>query len=52
MHFLTLNNSLEESDYKQPCLPVYKKTGWVAYPQPIEGVQTVSGRKTRGRCEP
>ncbi|KAK9222119.1 hypothetical protein WN944_010551 [Citrus x changshan-huyou] len=33
-------------------LAVYKKTGWEAYPRPIEGVQAVSGRKTRGRCEP
>ncbi|KAK9230299.1 hypothetical protein WN944_023266 [Citrus x changshan-huyou] len=31
---------------------VYKKTGWEAYPRPIDGVQAVSGRKTRGRCEP
>ncbi|KAH9681943.1 hypothetical protein KPL71_027149 [Citrus sinensis] len=28
---------------------VYKKTGWEAHPRPIEGVQAVSGRKTRGR---
>ncbi|KAH9671201.1 hypothetical protein KPL70_017267 [Citrus sinensis] len=32
--------------------PVYKKTGWEAYPRPIEGVQAVSGRKTRGRSTP
>ncbi|KAK9214485.1 hypothetical protein WN944_006477 [Citrus x changshan-huyou] len=38
--------------YKRPCLPVYKKTGWEAYPRPIEGVQAVSGRKTRGRSTP
>ncbi|KAK9217575.1 hypothetical protein WN943_006202 [Citrus x changshan-huyou] len=31
---------------------LYKKTGWEAYPRPIEGVQAVSGRKTRGRCDP
>ncbi|KAH9717089.1 BED-type domain-containing protein [Citrus sinensis] len=30
-------------------LAVYKKTGWEAYPRLIEGVQAVSGRKTRGR---
>ncbi|KAK9205382.1 hypothetical protein WN943_015649 [Citrus x changshan-huyou] len=30
-------------------LAVYKKTGWEAYPRPIEGVQAVSGRKTKGR---
>ncbi|KAH9658346.1 hypothetical protein KPL70_023452 [Citrus sinensis] len=29
-----------------------KKTGWEAYPRPIEGVQAVSGRKTRGRSTP
>ncbi|KAK9178565.1 hypothetical protein WN943_027757 [Citrus x changshan-huyou] len=40
-----------ESDYKRPCLPVYKKNGWEAYPRPIEGVQAVSRRKTRGRSE-
>ncbi|KAH9792872.1 hypothetical protein KPL71_004324 [Citrus sinensis] len=28
---------------------VYKKTGWEAYPRRIEGVQAVSGRKTKGR---
>ena len=33
-------------------MPVYKKTGWEANPRHIEGVQTVTGRKTRGRCEP
>ncbi|KAK9195386.1 hypothetical protein WN943_003507 [Citrus x changshan-huyou] len=31
---------------------LYKKTRWEAYPRPIEGVQVVTGRKTRGRCEP
>ena len=41
-----------ESDSKRPCLPVYKKTGWEADPRPIEDVQAVTGRKTRGRCEP
>ena len=41
-----------ESDFKRPCLLVYKKTGWEAYPGLIEGVQAVTGRKTRGRCEP
>ena len=50
-----------ESDYKRPCFPVYKKTGWEAHPQSIEGssyprliegVQAVSRRKTIGRCEP
>ncbi|KAH9705550.1 hypothetical protein KPL70_011918 [Citrus sinensis] len=41
-----------EFDYKRPCLPVYKKTGWEAYPRPIESVQAVSGRKTRGRSTP
>ncbi|KAK9185144.1 hypothetical protein WN943_025498 [Citrus x changshan-huyou] len=33
-------------------LAVYKKTGWEAYPRPIESVQAISGRKTRERCEP
>jgi hypothetical protein len=33
-------------------LPIFKKTGWEAYPRPIEGVQAVLGRKTKGRCEP
>jgi hypothetical protein len=33
-------------------LPVFKKTGWEAYPRPIEGVYAVLGRKTKGRCEP
>jgi len=33
-------------------LPVFKKTGWEAYPRLIEGVQAVLGRKTKGRCEP
>ncbi|KAK9208587.1 hypothetical protein WN944_000945 [Citrus x changshan-huyou] len=33
-------------------LTIYKKTGWETYPRPIEGVQAVSGRKIRGRCEP
>jgi hypothetical protein len=33
-------------------LPVFKKPGWEAYPQPIEGVSAVLGRKTKGRCEP
>ncbi|KAH9704470.1 hypothetical protein KPL70_011475 [Citrus sinensis] len=28
---------------------LYKKTGWEADPRPIEGVQAVTGRKTRGR---
>ena len=41
-----------EFDYKGPYLPVYKKTRWEAYPRPIKGVQAISGRKTRGRCEP
>ena len=41
-----------ESDFKRSCLPVYKKTGWEADPQLIEGVETVSKRKIRGRCEP
>ena len=41
-----------ESDVKRPCLPACKKTGWEAYPRLIEGVQAVSGRKTRGICEP
>ena len=44
--------SLGESDFKRPCLPVYKKTGWESDPRLIKGVETVSGRKTRGRCEP
>nr|ABG37652.1 integrase [Populus trichocarpa] len=29
---------------------VFKKTGWEAYPRPIEGVYAVLGRKTKGRC--
>ncbi|XVE91128.1 hypothetical protein DITRI_Ditri20bG0129900 [Diplodiscus trichospermus] len=29
-----------ESDSKRPYLPVYKKTGWEAYPRIIESVQT------------
>ncbi|KAK9217705.1 hypothetical protein WN943_006333 [Citrus x changshan-huyou] len=33
-------------------LAVYKKTGWEAHHRPIEGVQAVSGRKSRGMCEP
>ncbi|KAH9686664.1 hypothetical protein KPL70_014445 [Citrus sinensis] len=31
-------------------LAVYKKTGWEAYLRLIEGVQAVSGRKTKGIC--
>ena len=38
-----------ESDYKRPCLLVYKKTRWEAHLRPIECVQAVSGRKTKGR---
>ena len=37
---------------KRPCLPIYKKIGREAYPRPIEGIQAVTGRKIRGRCEP
>ncbi|KAH9696772.1 hypothetical protein KPL71_023323 [Citrus sinensis] len=33
-------------------LAVYKKTGWEVDPRPIEGVQAVSGCKTRGRSTP
>ncbi|KAH9780390.1 hypothetical protein KPL71_008058 [Citrus sinensis] len=33
-------------------LAVYKKTGWEAYPRPIEGVQAGFGRKPRGRSTP
>ena len=40
-----------ESELKRPCLPVYKKNGWQAYPQPIEDFQTVTERKIKGRCE-
>ena len=30
--------SLGNLTKKRPCLPVFKKTGWEAYPRPIEGV--------------
>ena len=47
VHNLVLGIWLE-----RPCLLVYKKTGWELYPRPIEGVQVITGRKIRGRCEP
>ena len=31
-------HSLGNLTKKRPCLPVFKKTGWEAYPRPIEGV--------------
>ena len=31
---------------------VFKKTGWEAYPRPIEGVYAVLGHKTKGIYEP
>jgi hypothetical protein len=35
----------------RPCLSVFKKTGWEAYPRLIEGVKVVLERKTKERCE-
>ncbi|KAK9217542.1 hypothetical protein WN943_006171 [Citrus x changshan-huyou] len=42
--------SLEK--HRSGFVQLYKKIGWEAYPRPIKGVQAVTGRKTRGRCEP
>ncbi len=40
-------------DSKRPRLPIYKKIGWEAYPQLIEGVSVdYLDVKPRGRCEP
>ena len=32
------HHSLENLTKKRPCLPVFKKNGWEAYPRSIEGV--------------
>ena len=33
-------------------MSVFKKTGWEAYPRPIDCVKAILGRKTKGRYEP
>ncbi|KAF3447769.1 hypothetical protein FNV43_RR08473 [Rhamnella rubrinervis] len=32
-------------DFKRPCLPIYKKIGWEAYPRLIEAFKRILGRK-------